>query len=436
MSKELQNNTEQSSLSEIEIQNYKGFKRLWFGQIISILGSEIVQFALIWWITIETESAFFLSLSMFLAFIPAIIIGPFAGVLVDKWDKKNLIVITDLLQAITTAMLILSFYLGFGNIWLIIGLNFLRAIFQSFHSPAFMTIVTLMVPREKLSRINGISQLITALSQMLGPIIGALLMSVIPKIENILWVDVITFLFAISLLIKVKIPKIEPKVKDSQSDQSFKAKFREGFQIIRNVKGLTTILVIAMLANFLLMPINTQFSLFIYRDHSGTEMDMALVSAGMSFAVVAGALASSAKKEWKNKVNIFLLGTMFVFIGIGIIALTPYQQFWVMLVGSLIGFFGVPILQTQLRTIIQLVIPPEAMGRVGSILRMMTSVAMPLGIILSGPIADLIGIKYLFLSSSLLGILVVVLAYAFSSIRNMDDSEFGKKVIDEELIEA
>ncbi|MHA1562599.1 MAG: MFS transporter, partial [Promethearchaeota archaeon] len=177
-------------------------------------------------------------------------------------------------------------------------------------------------------------------------------------------------------------------------------------------------------------------SLFIYRDHSGTEMDMALVSAGMSFAVVAGALASSAKKEWKNKVNIFLLGTMFVFIGIGIIALTPYQQFWVMLVGSLIGFFGVPILQTQLRTIIQLVIPPEAMGRVGSILRMMTSVAMPLGIILSGPIADLIGIKYLFLSSSLLGILVVVLAYAFSSIRNMDDSEFGKKVIDEELIEA
>ncbi|MHA1563323.1 MAG: MFS transporter, partial [Promethearchaeota archaeon] len=149
MSKELQNNTEQSGISEIELQNYKGFKRLWFGQIISILGSEIVQFALIWWITIETESAFFLSLSMFLAFIPAIIIGPFAGVLVDKWDKKNLIVITDLLQAITTAMLILSFYLGFGNIWLIIGLNFLRAIFQSFHSPAFMTIVTLMVPREK-----------------------------------------------------------------------------------------------------------------------------------------------------------------------------------------------------------------------------------------------------------------------------------------------
>ncbi len=436
MSKELQNNTEQSGPSEIELQNYKGFKRLWFGQIISILGSEIVQFSLIWWITIETESAFFLSLSMFLAFLPAIIIGPLAGVLVDKWDKKKLIIITDFLQAITTVMLILSFYLGFGNIWFIIGLNFLRAIFQSFHSPAFSTIIALMVPKEKLSRINGISQLFTALSQMLGPIFGALLMAVIPKIENILWVDVITFLFAISLLIKVKIPKIEPKVKDSQSDQSFKAKFKEGFQIIRNVKGMTTILFLAMLANFLLMPINTQFSLFIYLDHSGTEMDMAFVSAGMQFAIVAGAIASSAKKEWKNKVNIFLLGMLFVFIGIAIIALTPYQQFWVMFVGSLIGFFGVPILQTMLRTIIQFAIPPEAMGRVVSILRLMTSVAMPLGIILSGPIAELIGIQYLFLSASLLGILVVGVTYAFSPIRHMDDSEFGKKVIDEESIEA
>ena len=436
MTTELNNNTEKSNSSELEVENYKHFKRLWFGQIISILGSEIVQFALIWWITIETESAFFLSLSMFLAFIPAILIGPFAGVLVDKWDKKKLIVITDLLQAITTVMLILSFYLGFGNIWYIIGLNFLRAIFQSFHSPALMTIVSLMVPKEKLTRINGISQLATAISQMLGPIFGALLMAVIPKIENILWIDVITFLFAVSLLIKVKIPKIEPKVKDSKSDQTFKAKFKEGFQIIRNVKGMTTILFLAMLANFLLMPINTQFSLFIYRDHSGTEMDMAFVSAGMQFAIVAGAITSSAKKEWKNKVNIFLLGMLFVFIGIAIIALAPDQQFWVMFVGSLIGFFGLPLLQTMLRTIVQVTIPPEAMGRVGSILRLMTSVAMPLGIILSGPIADLIGIQYLFLSASILGIIVVGLTYAFSPIRHMDDSEFGSKVTLVEPIET
>ena len=139
MTTELQNNSEQSGLSEIELQNYKGFKRLWFGQIISILGSEIVQFALIWWITIETESAFFLSLSMFLAFIPGILIGPLAGVLVDKWDKKKMIVITDFLQAITTALLIFSFYLGFGNIWFIIGLNFYIFYIESVSTELFKT---------------------------------------------------------------------------------------------------------------------------------------------------------------------------------------------------------------------------------------------------------------------------------------------------------
>jgi len=116
--------------------------------------------------------------------------------------------------------------------------------------------------------------------------------------------------------------------------------------------------------------------------------------------------------------------------------LTPYQQFWMMFVGSIIGFFGLPILQAMLSTIVQLAIPSEAMGRVSSILRLMTSIAMPLGIILSGPIADLIGIKNLFLSASILGIILVGLTYAFSSIRHMDDSEFGKKITNLEAIEA
>lgn len=107
-----------------------------------------------------------------------------------------------------------------------------------------------------------------------------------------------------------------------------------------------------------------------------------------------------------------------------------------MFVGSLIGFFGVPILQAMISTIVQLSIPPEAMGRVFSIIRLMTSVAMPLGILLSGPIAESIGIKNLFLSASILGIIVVGLTYAFSSIRHMDDSEFGKKVTIEEPIEV
>ncbi len=424
-----------TTASEPTTHTYNQFKRLWIGQLISILGSEVVQFALIWWITVDTNSSYFLSLSMFLAFVPGILIAPFAGVLVDKWDKKTLLIVADLLQAFTTTLLIISFYLGFGNIWFIIGLNFLRSIFQSFHSPAFMTVVALMVPKEKLSRINGISQLATAISQMVGPIFGALLMAIIPKIENILWIDVFTFVIALVLLLRVKIPHIESKAEEASSNQ-FKAKFKEGFQIIRNIRGLTTILFLAMITNFFLMPINTQFSLFIYRDHSGTELDMAFISAGMQFAIVAGALATSLKKEWKNKVNIFVFGILLVFIGIGIMALAPYQNFWIMFLGSLIGFFGVPILQTMLSTIIQVVVPPEAMGRVSSILRLLSSVAMPLGIILSGPIAELIGIKYLFLSASLLGIFVVGLTYVFSPIRHMDDSEFGKNLDIEEPIAA
>ena len=130
-----------TTASEPTTHTFNQFKRLWIGQLVSILGSEVVQFALIWWITVDTNSSYFLSLSMFLAFLPGIIIAPFAGVLVDRWDKKTILIVADLLQAATTALLIFIFYFGFGNVWFIIGLNFVRSIFQSFHSPSFMTVV-------------------------------------------------------------------------------------------------------------------------------------------------------------------------------------------------------------------------------------------------------------------------------------------------------
>ncbi len=411
--------TEIQSETENPDQNFKMFKSLWFGQLVSLLGSEIVQFALVVWLAIETKSAIIMSLSMFLVYIPVILVGPIAGVLVDRWDKKKVLVITDSLQAIATVSLIVIFYFEAPNIWFILGLNFIRAIFQAFHRPSFVTVISLMVPKDKLSRVNGFNQLMTALVYMIGPLLGALVLS-IWTIQIILWIDVITFIIAVIFLLLVKIPKTNHISKKEQSEQSFKEQFKEGLKYIRDSKGLSATIGLAMLANFLLMPINTLFVLFILVDHLGTEMDLAIVSAAMQLAIVAGAILTSIKKNWKNKSQIFLLGILFLFIGIIIIGIAPYQYFWVMVIGSFIGFLGVPILNAMMMTIIQLAIPPEAMGRVSSILGLMSSIASPIGILLSGPLAELIGIKYLFLSSGILGILVVVLTYAFGSIRKLD----------------
>lgn len=428
------NNSKENQMdTENPDQNLKMFWVFFSGQLISILGSEIVQFAVAVWLAIETDSVLIMSLSMFLAYIPAIILGPIAGVLVDKWDKKKIIVISDSLQAVVTIILIASFSAGIGNIWYVLGLNFFRGVFQAFHGPTFMTIVPLMVPKDKLSRVNGLNQLSTSVIRMIGPLLGAFVLS-IWDFQDILWVDVITFLIAVLFVLKIKIPKIK-KVENSQekkSESSFITQFKEGLSIIGRVKGLTTIMSLAMLINFLLMPINTQMTLFILgpNNHAGSKFDLALVSAAMQFAIVAGAILASVKSEWKNKVLVFIVGIVFVFIGVIIMAIAPYQQFWVMMIGGMVGFFGVPILNAMMMTIIQLAIPPDKMGRVSSILSVLSSIASPVGILLSGPLALLMGISNLFLLSGIIGIVAVSLTYIFSPLRKMDDSDFG--VIDRE----
>jgi DHA3 family macrolide efflux protein-like MFS transporter len=409
-------------------QNLKMFAVFFSGQLISILGSEIVQFAVVVWLALETESVIIMSLSMFLAYIPAIILGPIAGVLVDKWDKKKIIVISDSLQAIVTIFLIASFSVGIANIWFVLGLNFFRGVFQAFHGPTFMTIVPLMVPKDKLSRVNGLNQLSTSVIRMIGPILGAFVLSVW-DFRDILWVDVITFLIAVIFVLKIKIPKTKAveNSREKKSESSFMAQFKEGLRIIGSVKGLTIIIILAMFVNFLLMPLNTQLPSYIIFEayHGGTDLDLALVLSAMQGAIVAGAFLASVKSKWKNKVRIFITGIIFVFIGTIIIAIAPYQQFWVMAIGSVVGFFGVPILNAMLMTIIQLAIPPEKMGRVSSILMVLSSIASPVGILISGPLALLIGISNLFLYSGIIGIVAVSLTYIFSPLRKMDDSAFG-----------
>ena len=144
-------NLSQESQTEEELKNknYNNFFIFWIGQLFSIMGSEIVQFAIVVWLALETQSPIIMSLSMLLAFLPGIIIGPFAGVLVDHWNKKLVLIISDSLQAMATLCLIILFFMDFANIWFVIGLNLFRAIFQAFHSPSFITVVTLMVPKEK-----------------------------------------------------------------------------------------------------------------------------------------------------------------------------------------------------------------------------------------------------------------------------------------------
>ena len=192
-------------------QTFRNYLLFWSGQLFSLLGSMVVHFILIWWIQLETGSPIFLSLGQVFYIVPMLIFMPIAGVFSDKLKRKNLIIIVDSLQAFTTFILIMFFIFEIVNIWIIFLFIGLRSIFQAFHQPTVAAIIPSMVPKEKLSRMNGINFFFRSFIQIIGPIIGAMLLSFIP-IELILWIDPLTFIIAFIPILLVKIPRIEKEL--------------------------------------------------------------------------------------------------------------------------------------------------------------------------------------------------------------------------------
>jgi len=207
------NNQKSNSSEKIidpTISTFRHYLVFWGGQLFSLLGSSIVQFVVIWWITDITGSAVLLSITAFFAFIPIIIIGPVAGVYIDRWNRKMIIAATDAIQALLTFFLIIVFLFGVVEIWIIIFLNSFRGICQAIHFPAVNAIIPIMVPKKYLSRLNGINYLFQGLINSMGPVFGAFFFE-LWGIEAALSIDLITFGIALFLLVSIKIPKITKK---------------------------------------------------------------------------------------------------------------------------------------------------------------------------------------------------------------------------------
>ncbi len=417
---------------EADSKSFRMFKIFFIGQILSLLGSEIVQFSIVWWITVETGNPSLLSLSMFLTFLPKILFAPLAGILADRMNKKFLIGFADFLQAVATLGLILMFFTNNAGIWTVISVNIIRSAFQTFQRPASASIIPLMVPKNKLSQMNGLQQLSTGIVSTVGPIIAAGLLLIF-DISEILWFDVISFIVAFGLLLTISIPKIITKQHPSQINSSLKEvkkpsmiqDFKEGINIIRKLRGLNTIIILVLLANFLITPLIVLLSYFVKFDHNGSVSNLALVSGIMQAATIIGALVVSTRKEWKNKVRVFMIGILMIYSGIAIIGITPTGQFWIMYIGGFIACLGVPIITAMFSTLIQTVVPIDKIGRVTSNLGMLGTILMPLGMLISGPIAAWIGSGMLFFLASVLGFILTIILFLKSELPSLNANIFG-----------
>ena len=220
------------------------FFTIWTGQAISLLGSQMVQFALIWWLTKTTESATVLTTATLVGILPTVLLGPFVGALVDRWNRRKIIIFADSGIALATLVLAYLFYIGVVEIWIVYLILFLRALGGGFHGPAMAASTSLMVPDEQLTRIQGINQTMYSGLNIVSAPLGALLLEAL-SVQGVLAIDVFSALFAIIPLFFIAIPQPEIN-KLSQKDTlagSVWEDILEGLRYVMKWPGLIFIIV-------------------------------------------------------------------------------------------------------------------------------------------------------------------------------------------------
>ncbi len=397
---------------------FRSYLSFWFGQLISLLGSSVAQFVIVWWITLETESTLYLALASVLAFTPIVILGPFTGVLVDRWNRKALIGVVDLLQSLTTVVLIFLFQLNFVAIWQVLALLTLKGVFQAFHAPAVWAIIPTMVPRNKLSRMNGVNYLFTSAVNLAGPVVAAILLG-FWTINQILWIDAITFLAALVPLLMITIPSVI----EERDKSSFRMQFGEGFGFIRKAGGLLPFIIMATGVNFLLTPLTTLLPYFVKVDHFGGASELAFVMAFIQGGMLAGGVIMSLVKISRRKTTVIFSSMYILFLGYALMALTPTGLFWFMAASGLVLTFCIPMIDVLAMTLLQTVVPVEMQGRVTSVTMSLAHAAQPIGMLLAGIITVFAGTVNLFLGCAGLGVLMLTLSWFFTDIKHVERLE-------------
>jgi len=393
--------------------NLKSYLIIWIGQLISLLGSGVVQFSIIWWLTLKTESAFVLALATFVGLVPMVILSPLSGVLADRWSRKSIILISDFFQAIATLGLIILFWVNIVKIWHVLALLAVRGVFQAFHMPASVAIVPQLVPKSQISRINGLTSIFNNLIFIISPAIGALLLEFF-TVGGILWLDVITFLIAVGTLVIVTIPPIVRKAELETINISFKAQFIEGLSYLKT-SGLMPLVVVFTIGNILINPLFSLMPLFVKEIHLGGALELAFIF-GLFQAGNFGSSMLIALKNFTPSIKTLTVSLATTFFGMLLIALAPSETFAIIGVGTLIIGFSVGIIDVGIISYLQIFIPPEMQGRIMSVTFTLVKSILPLALLAVGGIAEIVGMRLLFLLSPILGFGLVLYSLTLSNI--------------------
>lgn len=391
---------------------------------MSLSGSQLVSFALIWHLARMTDSAAVLATAALAGLLPQVILGPAAGAIVDRGNRRLILIVTDTGIAAATMILAALFLAGIAQPWHIYTLMFLRAVGGGFHGPAMLSSTALMVPDRHLTRIQGWNQAMEGALNIAAAPIAALLLGMFP-VAGILCIDILTAVAAVGILLRVRIPRPERTAAAAQSPSFLMTTLRDvskGADYVWRWTGLCAVLAMGVCFNALLQPALMMLPILVRRSLDGTALTLGGIQAAFGIGIVAGGASlgvwgGSRRRIWTVILGLAGLGASLLGAGLH----PAGNAIWIA-----VCLFGcgamMAVIHGALFAIIQSRVVADMQGRVLALTMSAVGVAVPLGLSIAGPLADRLGPEIWFAAAGIACLSMAAAAVASPLVRRMEDT--------------
>jgi MFS transporter, DHA3 family, macrolide efflux protein len=400
------------------------FLTIWIGQALSLVGSQLVQFAMVWWLTKTTGSARMLATASIIGLLPQVILGPFVGTLVDRWNRRLIMIVADSISALAIVVMTYLFWSNQIQIWHFFIIMFIRSICAGFQQPAMQASVTLMVPKDYYSRVQGINQAMMGLMTIVAAPVGALLLSVLPM-YGILAIDIVTAIIAVipMLLIRIPQPVRQLSIELAGNKPTVWQDFKEGLHYVFSWSGLVMILVITMLINLLLTPASSLLPILVTKAYLGEAAQFAWMSSAFGIGTIVGGVLLGIWGGFRRRIVTALSGLVVLGVVIILLGLVPAQAFYLAFALAFALGFVTPIINGPLFAVVQSTVDPQMQGRVFTLIMSFATAMSPLGLIIAGPVADAFGVRIWYVIGGALTILMAVVSFSIPAVMHIEDSQ-------------
>lgn len=371
-------------------------------QNISLFGSSVIAFTIMWYITLETSSGLWLMLSTICSMVPQVVISLWGGVWADRYNRKYLIMLADTFIALATLGLAIAFWLGLRRMELLLAVSVVRSIGAGIQTPAVNAIYPQLVPKDNLTKVQGVNQTLNSLLMLLAPAVGGVLLAAM----DIAWafmVDVVTAAFAVLIMGFIKVEK----VKRPDAHKPMLTELKQGIDYAFRHPLLRRIIICYAFSFFLITPASVLTPLQIERSFGSDVWRLTANEMVWTIGSLIGGVFVSLRGDFKDKVCTIAICLVAFGISFGLLGITRNFILYLIIMGTA-GFF-MPIIATAETVFIQEITQPTMLGRVFSIVQIISASSMPVAILIFGPLADVISVETILSSSGALLVLVGII---------------------------